>query len=329
MWSHKIIRPLRISAGFAVALALTGAATAQGTDPVFPPGSRVGLVPPAGMAVSDTFPGFVDAEKKAAILVTALPADAYAQIEKTLDPEVLKKQGVSIEKRETIELKIGKGLLITGRQVAEKEHYRRWLLIAAAGNLTALISAEVPLAADGYPDDVVRAALATLSVRKAVPEKEQLSLLPFEVGELAGFHIDGVLRGRALMLSDMPNEGSDGAPAEPPPGGVAAHLLVAALPGGPAEPDDRANFARLAFNDIPGIKDVHITVLEPLRIGGQPGYQTLAEAKDLRTGTEVMVVQWLRFGIGGFMQMVGVGPASTWPGVLSRLRMVRDSIGVK
>ena len=33
----------------------------------------------------------------------------------------------------------------------------------------------------------------------------------------------------------------------------------------------------------------------------------MAEAKDARSGADVMVVQWLRFGSGGFMQMIGVG----------------------
>jgi hypothetical protein len=68
---------------------------------------------------------------------------------------------------------------------------------------------------------------------------------------------------------------------------------------------------------------------EPLRIGGQPGYQTMAEARDARSGTDVMVVQWLRFGSGGFLQMIGVARAETWTHVLARLRTVRDSIEPK
>ena len=42
-----------------------------------------------------------------------------------------------------------------------------------------------------------------------------------------------------------------------------------------------------------------------------------------------MVVQWLRFGTGGFMQMIGIAHADLWPAVLTRLRPVRDSIGVE
>ena len=64
----------------------------------------------------------------------------------------------------------------------------------------------------------------------------------------------------------------------------------------------------------------------PLRIANQPGYQTLAKAKDAGTGTDVMVVQWLRFGSGGFMRMIGIARTEAWPEMLGRLRTVRDSI---
>jgi hypothetical protein len=72
-----------------------------------------------------------------------------------------------------------------------------------------------------------------------------------------------------------------------------------------------------------------VTVSEPLRISGQSGYQTMAEAKDARTGTNVMVVQWLRFGGGGYLQMVGIARADAWPRALARLRTVRDSVELR
>jgi hypothetical protein len=321
---------VRASAGFAAVFALMVLAMpARAADPIFPPGSRIGLVPPVGMVASDTFAGFSDPNKDAAILITTLPAAAYSRIEKTLDTEALRKQGVSLDKREPMQLSVGKGFLLTGRQVADKARYRKWLLVAAAGDLTALVTVQVPEQDDAYPDRVVRAALATLSVRPTVPQEEELSLLPFAVGELAGFHVDGVLRGRVLVLSDSQSEGLKDSSKDPFEGSLNARLLVAAVPGGPTEPDDRANFARSSFNEIAGIRNVHVTMSEPLRIGGQPGYQTMAEARDAHTGTDVMVVQWLRFGSGGFLQMIGVARAETWTHVLARLRTVRDSIEPK
>ncbi len=325
----------RACAGCAVLFALTALALpAQSTDPIFPPGSRIGLVPPPGMVASDAFAGFADPSKNAAILILALPAAAYPQIEKALDAEALKKQGISLQKREPIQLKIGKGFLLTGRQVANKERYRKWLLVMPADDLTALVTVQVPEHDSSYPDRVVRTALTTLAVRPTIPDAEQLKLLPFTVGDLAGFKIDDVLRGRAVVLSDERKENpagsaKDNQSKEAHRTNLGARLLIAAVPGGPSDPDNYADFARLTFNDIGGIRDIHVTMSEPLRINGQMGYQTMAEAKDAHTGTDVMVVQWLRFGGGGFLQMTGIAPAENWTSVLARLRAVRDSIEPK
>lgn len=368
-------RSITAGAGLAVLLlSLVVAMPSRAAEPAFPPGSRIGLVPPTGMVISDAFAGFADPEKNAAILIATLPAAAYSQLDKTLDTEELRKQGISLEKREPMRLDAGKGFLLTGRQVAGKERYRKWLLVLAAGDITALVSVQVPESDTAYPNNIVRAALATLAVRQKVPEQEQLGLLPFTVGDLAGFRVDAVLPGRALVLSAAaaetpkdaakeseeapkePKEAKDSkeaakdtskeAPKEPKEAkdskeapkdsskeaaarSFDARLLIAAAPGGPAEADDRGSFARTSFAEIGGIRDVRITMSEPLRIGGQSGYQTMAEAKDARSGADVMVVQWLRFGSGGFLQMTGIARADAWTTTLSRLRAVRDSVQPK
>jgi hypothetical protein len=325
MMSNSRFGPPWPFTAFAAALALlTLVAPAWAEDPIFPPGSRVGLVPPAGMVASNTFDGFSDPTKDAAILITVLPAAAFAQMDKTLDIDTLKKQGVVLDKREPMQLAIGKGFLLVGRQTADKVRYKKWLLVAGASDLTVLVTVQIPEQEDKtYPDRAVRAALATLTIRAKVPEAEELGLLPFAVGDFAGFQVEDVLRGRALMLHDTP------AAKDPGASGGDARMLIAALPGGPAEPDGRANFARLTFQEIGGIRDVSVTLSEPLRISGQSGYQTMAEAKDARTGADVRVIQWLRFGGGGYLQMVGIGSADTWTSVLARLRTVRDSVELK
>ena len=304
---------------------------ARADEVIFPVGSRVGLVPPPGMVASKTLDGFADPAKDAAILIAVLPTEAYAQIEKVIESDALKKQGVTVDKREPMQLSFGKGILLVGRQVSEKAHFKKWLLVASASDLTAMVTIQVPDPDSAYSDRALRAALATLAVRAKVPEEEELSLLPFSVGDLAGFHVDDVLRGRAVMLRDAPAAADAGKETgkETNPRGFDARMLIAAVPGGPSEADQRADFARLMFNEIGGIRQVRITMSEPLRIGGQAGFQTMAEAQDVRSGADVRVIQWLRFGGGGYLQMVGVGGADSWTTVLARLRTVRDSVELK
>jgi hypothetical protein len=308
--------------GLAVLTALLLMVSIQGAaaaDAVFPAGSRLGLVPPAGMVPSRTFEGFEEPGTKAAILLTTLPANAYEQLAKTMMPEAMKKEGIEVERREAVELPAGKGFVLSGRQTIEKERYRKWLLIASAGDLTALVNVQVPEQATNYSEEAVRAAFATLAVRPQIPEAEQLSLLPFRIGELAGFHVEDVLPGRAIVLVDPASQDAAGTTAK-------ARMFISAMPGGPEEAADRGNFARVAFGQIVGIKDVQLQDAGPLRIASQPGYQTLAKAKDAGTGTDVMVVQWLRFGSGGFLRMIGIARAEAWPEMFGRLRAVRDSV---
>jgi len=294
---------------------------AAAADVIFPAGSRFGLVPPPGMVPSRTFQGFEEPGTKAAILLTTLPADAYEQLAKSMVPETMKKEGIEVERREAFELPAGKGFVLTGRQTIEKERYRKWLLIASADDLTALVNVQVPEQATNYSAEAVRAAFATLAVRAQIPEAEQLTLIPFRIGELAGFHVEDVLPGRAIVLVDPPSQTADGASAT-----AKARMFISALPGGPGEAADRDNFARVAFGQIVGIKDVRLQDAGPLRIANQPGYQTLAKAKDAGTGIDVMVVQWLRFGSGGFLRMIGIARADVWPEMFGRLRAVRDGV---
>jgi hypothetical protein len=304
---------------------LIAAMPARAADPIFPTASSIGLVPPAGMTISKRFPGFEDTDKNASILIATLPATAFSEMDKTAVPDVLKKQGITMEKREPIQVGIGKAFLVTGIEVADKIRFRKWLLVAGADDFTALVNVQVPEQDTTYTDAVVRAALATLTVRASIPDAERLSLLPFAVGDFAGFKIAGVLPGRALMLADLASDQAPEAGAVP----LNARLLIAAEQGGPTEGNDYGTFARLAFDSIQGIKDVQINMSEPLNVNGQRGYQTMAKAKESQTDVDVMVVQWLRFGGGGFLQMVGIGRAENWSPVLTRMRTVRDSIEPK
>src|SRR5262249_14029965 len=150
------------------------------------------------------------------------------------------------------------------------------------------------------------------------PVEEQLSLLPFRVAELGGFRVAGVLAGRALILTDAPADG-------PSPNG-AAQLIVGIAPGGPMQASDRDTFANDVFASIPNLKEVRRTSSEPLRVGGQPGHQIMARGKDITTGADVTIVQWLRFGGGAYLHMVGVAPSDRWTAAYARFRQVRDGI---
>lgn len=315
------LNPLnRWAALFFILLAFVSPARAD--DVVFPPGSRIGLAPPPGVSPSHLFQGFEDAAHNVAVMVAALPREALWDLRRSTTAEELKKRGMTFEKREEQKLVAGEAALVTARQEVEKVKLRKWIFSVLASDLIALVTVQVPDEAAGlYPEAAIRAALSTVTIRPTVPVEEQLGLLPFHVGELAQFRVGGVLPGRAIMLTD--------AATDDPGPDVDAHMLVAVAPGGPGQPTDRDTFARDVFGSIPNLKDIHVNSAEPLRIGGQPGHQVMATAKDVRTGADINIVQWLRFGSGAYIHMIGIARTSAWIPAYARFRQVRDGIDLQ
>src|SRR5262249_42064653 len=159
----------------------------------------------------------------------------------------LKKRGLTFETREELKLPDGDAFLVIAHQEVEKLKLRKWIFAVLAQDLIALVTVQVPDDATKlYPDSAMRDALSSVAIRASVPAEEQLGLLPFHVGELAQFRIGGVIPGRAIMLTDSPADdlGPD----------VDAHIVVAVAPGGPAQANDRDNFARDLFSTIPNMK---------------------------------------------------------------------------
>src|SRR5499425_2015242 len=129
-----------------LALAL-GISPALAVDATYPPGSRIGLAPPAGMVTSKIFFGYEDPNNNAAIILLALPAQAYADLDKSVTADALKRQGMTLDAREDVSLSIGKAFLVTGHQEIENNIVRKWILVAASSALTALVTVQIPDAA--------------------------------------------------------------------------------------------------------------------------------------------------------------------------------------
>ena len=295
--------PLLIRTWLAVfaALAALPMLPAQAADPVFPPGSRIGLVPPPGLTISQSFQGFEDAEKKTALLLVELPGLAYEDFLKSMSGGAINAPGVSNAKREILMTDGGAAHLITGDQVAEGVHFRKWLLLTRRTisshqtdtSIAFLATAQVPVdAQNSYPEAAIRAALASVTLRATVPKEEVLGMLPFRLAELANFDsVRSLVPGRAVMLSEGAGD---------PEASVRPHIFISIGPGAPAQPDDRRRFAEQLLRGIQGYKDLRMTFAEPLRLNNQAAFEIRLEGKSAKTDADVTLVQWVRFGGQGF-----------------------------
>lgn len=296
--------------------------SASAAETVYPPGSRIGIDPPAGLTVSQRFVGFEDAQHKVVLLFAELPPQAYEATLKNMADAAKTGDDATHVKREVLLTRSGAAHVIAGDQKTKDIVTRKWILLTVSGNhdFIALVTAIVPKEArSAYPDEKVREILASVTLRSTIPKEETLALLPFKLTELADFEfLRPVAQGRAVLLTD--------APATSEAANKGAQIVVSISRGGPLDSDDRARFAERLLATIPGLKDTRKTFSEPQRIGGLPGYEIRLEGKDSTTEEDIVVVQWVRFGVTSFIRLIGMAPKDQWQKAFTRFRSVRDGI---
>ena len=176
----------RLFLAFGLAL-LSSLAFAQ---PVFPPGSRIGVVPPPGMTASERFQGFEDRARGAMLVVTELSVQSFAKVEKDFGDEQMRAGGMELIARETIETPGGPAQLIGARQMENGVAMRKWALLTRTDDMTAIVVVALPeTAKDAYPDAVLRTALASTTIRAKLAPDDMLALLPYRLGDLGGFRL--------------------------------------------------------------------------------------------------------------------------------------------
>jgi len=288
-------------------------------EPVFPKGSVIGLTPPDGLKLSTHFAGFEDPERAVTIAILQLPTAAYENIERSIFAK--NQSGMTDVKRESFPFESGIGYLITGRGQENGVAVHKWFLastgLAQFMGLTVLIKVDVPDAAGAvYSDATIRKALASVTFREP-PIDEQLSLLPIKLTDLAGFRVMRVAANDGAILIDGPSQDMIKNP----------YMIISLGRGAPDSADDRARFARELLTSAP-LRDVVVTFAESMRIDGRPGYEVRATATGY-DGKKLSLVQWLRFGGGGFVRVIGAVHQENWDQFFPRFRAVRDGIESK
>jgi hypothetical protein len=301
---------------FAVGLATAIINPAFGADPVYPPGARVGMVPLVGLAPAKAFTGFETEDHSVKVLVTELPTAAFGEVETAFKSN----QAPGPVKPESIETASGKGYYTIENAREGSTTVRRYSMILSGGTFTGYVAAQIPEnAARIYTDDAVRQMFASAVTRKDVPVEEQLSLLPFKITELGSFtSVHTLAPGAAILLTD----GDGDAKIE-----AASFMVIGTIASAPAQPSDRDRFAQQTAATIPGLREARITMSEPVRIDGSPGYETRLDAFSGKDKAPVTVVQWLRFGSAiSTLRIIASAPREDWAKAFPRFRAVRDGI---
>ena len=308
------MNPIRLLT--AAALLLVAACPAFAADPIFPPGVRVGMTPLVGLVRAKSFVGFETEDQGVKVLVTELPAEAYGEVKNAFKANPAGTGGI---KPESIETAAGVAYYTAESARDASGNVRRYSMILPGGTFSGYVAVQVPENATKiYTDEAVRQMFASAVIRKEVPVEEQLGLMPFKITELSDFkNIRTLAPGAAVILAD----GDETTGFEPAP-----FMLIGLIGSTPAQPEDRGRFAQQAATTIPGVRDARITMSEPIRIDGMPGYETRIDATSGKDNTAVTVVQWLRFGGSNAFRIIGSAPREQWPKAFPRFRAVRDGV---
>ncbi|MFT0877158.1 hypothetical protein VRZ08_11370 [Rhodopseudomonas sp. G2_2311] len=303
---------------FAIALLSAAATNAVAADAVYPRGIRVGIVPMPGLNQSTAFLGFESADQGVKVLVSELPGPAFDQIDAAF--KAAPEGSLGNVKPEKIETTAGNGYFTAEDAVVGPDKVRRYSLIVPGSKLfSGYVAVQVPATeAKTYSDEAVKKMLSSVSVRQQVPVDEQVAQMPFKIRELGDFKTVRTLApGAALLLTDGNEEAVETGP-----------FMVLGLIGSvPEKTDDRARFAQQAAEAIPGVRESKITMSEPIRIDGAPGFETRVTGVSGKDNTPVTVVQWLRFGSANVaMRVIGSSPKDQWETAFPRFRKVRDGL---
>jgi hypothetical protein len=312
------MKPIRLFSAVALLLAVACLAfcPAFAADPVFPPGVRVGMTPLVGLVRAKNFVGFETEDQGVRVLVTELPAEAYGEVMNAFKANPAGTGGI---KPESIETSAGLAYYTAESARDGATNVRRYSMILPGGTFSGYVAVQVPEnVVKIYTDEAVRQMFASAVTRKEIPVEEQLGLMPFKISELGDFkNIRTLAPGAAIILAD--GEETTGFEAAP-------FIVIGLIGSSPAQPDDRGRFAQQAATTIPGVRDARITMSEPIRIEGMPGYETRIDATSGKDNTAVTVVQWLRFGGQNSLRIIGSAPREAWPKAFPRFRAVRDGI---
>jgi len=306
------------AAAFGFILSIQAALAAE---PVFPPASRIGLVPPQDMILSKRFSGFENEERAAVITFAEMPPGAFDQLSSGLTKDVLRKQGLELKSRENVKLGSHSGILVSGT-MTKPSMGRKWLLLVKDDAMTGLVVAQVHGGQDGYSDQQIRDALRSVALRDDVSLEEQVAALPFRVGEKAGFRPVRVIAGNSVLFTDGPKDTIKA--VEQP-----IMILGASPQPSPSSAEQRKQFAQAALYANQVIKDIRIERSDSFRLKGHDWHEIVARAVEAESGQPIVVMQSIRFDSDRYVRMVGLTRQEQRDQNLPRFRAIADGVETK
>lgn len=285
---------LFLSEPFAIARSLPFAQE----KPVKVPGTKVSLVPPAGLKPTERFPGFGDEETRSSIMVTEMPAP-YQKISEALTKEGLATKGINLLSKKEISLNGRPGILLHVAQEAQSIAFLKWMVITGDEKETVIVTATFPSELKERSSSAMEQSM--LSVQwDAEAEVDPLVGLNFTFKDDPEMKFARSISNAAMLTKD----GSLSEKTRNDP-----FLIIA-----PAISDvvisNIRQFAESRLMQIKKITDPVIKKQSDITIAGLPGSEIIAEARwsDSPDKPPVVIYQALLIDGNSYFLMQGTTP---------------------
>ena len=290
-------------------------------EPVFVPGSQVGLVPPPGFIPSDTFKGFLSPQESGSILIVEMPAQAYDQVSGVSDAMWATK-GITVQSRTVLSIDGARAVLIKGRQNYSGIALKKWMIIIGFDDLTAMVTAQIPATVAKERQAAIESSLGTIQLRAALSLDQKLAALPFSIGATDTMRVTNVLAGNTVLLTRGPKNIVEG--AEQPMLIIARSFTRASAVGTTAE-----KVSRHSIGNIASLGDIAIERTGNVRFANGDGFEIVARARVTKTNEPVAVIQWVKMLDDGYLRIIGMSSTATRAAEFTAFRKIRDSIQAK
>jgi hypothetical protein len=259
------------------------------------PAVGVKLRMPEGLVRSRSFSGFESAGTQSSILVLSVPGP-YSAVTAGFTKEHMSVRGWTLQSKQDLVLGQLAGMLVHFEQPALGDVYLKWSLAFGDAQKVTMVTATFPKSRERELSTRLRAAVLSTRLDSA-DTQDSGAELPFTlttspklkrspgITNTLSYTMDGV-----IPIS---------APKYP--------LFVAAPSIRPVdEEEDKREFAEEQLRELAQIRFVTVKSSEAITLAGLSGFELLAEAEDVKSGTPMVVYQVILFDGSSFIRMLGM-----------------------
>ena len=242
------------------------------------PGTRTRLAIPSGFSIAEDFTGLVRRDIGASVLVAEIPTSAR-DMQTGLTEEALTSRGLSVLRRERMNVAFGEVVFIEATQLAQGIEMHKWIVVGGNAGNTIMLTANVPETLAPELGEMLRGVLLSAEWDPALTP-DPGGAFAFRVQESADLKVSRNLGG-ALVLT--PNGAKQlSSPLAP--------ILVISRTTSPEAVSDLGAAARERLNATRTIDDVSIRDETTFDIAGMPAAEVTATAT-ANNGQPVVVYQ--------------------------------------